>query len=150
MYGVMNGVDDPRLVGKSSGFSSLPASRSDETARGAYASRVIAPTKRRRDGYESRRTLGKCHRRVFRLRFGRQVARERSLSRIERRNIQLVQLSLRVFTWSGEAYAITSKACLPWAIRRFSSCWMHLASVSCTARLRRSFRRLILPFSTNT
>jgi len=42
MYGVMNGVDDPRLVGKSSGFSSLPASRSDETARGAYASRVIA------------------------------------------------------------------------------------------------------------
>lgn len=97
MYGVMTGVDDPRLDGKSSGLSSLPASRYDETARAAVASRVIAPTKRRRDGYESPRTLEKCHRRAVRVRFARQVARERLRSRIEQRNIQLVQLvSLRV------------------------------------------------------
>lgn len=92
MYGVMTGVDDPRLDGKSSGLSSSPASRYDETARAAVASCVIAPTKRRRDGYESPRTLEKCHRRAFRVRFARQVARERSRSRIEQRNIQLVQL----------------------------------------------------------
>lgn len=68
------------------------------TASGAaVASRVIAPTKRRRDGRESPRTLEKCHRRAFRVRLARQVARERSRSRIEQRNIQLVQLvSLRV------------------------------------------------------
>lgn len=35
MYGVMTDVDDPRLDGKSSGLSSLPASRSDEPAREA-------------------------------------------------------------------------------------------------------------------
>ena len=41
--------------------------------------------------------LEKCHRRAVRVRLARQVARERSRSRIERRNIQLVQLvSLRV------------------------------------------------------
>lgn len=90
MYGVMTGVDDPRLDGKSSGLSSLPASRYDEPA--AVASRVIAPTKRRRDGRESPRTLEKCHRRAFRVRLARQVARERSRSRIEQRNIQLVSL----------------------------------------------------------
>lgn len=141
MYGVMTGVDDPRLDGKSSGLSSLPASRNDEPARAAVASRVITPTKRRRDGCESHRTLEKCHRRAFRVRFARQVARERSRSRIERRNIQLVQLvSLRVLHTDGVAKSTRLHLRLVYrersAVFRFVGCIGrgHPARRACDAR----------------